>query len=389
MRTIGVVTTSRADYGIYVPVLKAINARRGLRFHLYVTGSHLSKAAGMTVRLIERDGFKIAGRVAVKGGDQPSDIAAAMAAIISGFSGIYKKDKPDILLTLGDRFDMHASALAAVPFNIPIAHIHGGELTRGSFDEYFRHSLTKLSHLHFASTKIYARRLMQMGEEPWRIVISGAPALDNILHRPLMTRVQLAKKFGVDFSKPVLLITFHPVTLEYQRTARYIADLLRTLGSFKDYHIVFTAPNTDTYSGVILKAIKQFVAKHANAFYVPNFGAMGYLSMMRYAAAMAGNSSSGIIEAASFQLPVINIGTRQIGRVRTKNVIDAGYRPAEIAQGIRKGLSASFRASLKGLKNPYGDGKAACRIADALARVDMKRLKVKKFRDLKGLWNTD
>jgi UDP-hydrolysing UDP-N-acetyl-D-glucosamine 2-epimerase len=380
MRQIGVVTTSRADYGLLLPVLKRIRASRELELRLFVSGTHLSGRHGMTVREIEADGFAIAARVPLPlGGNTPEAVAKAMGRATSAFAGVYERLRPDILLILGDRFEMHAAASAAVPFGIPLAHIHGGEITLGAMDDQFRHSLTKLSHLHFAATKEYAGRIIGMGEEPWRVTVSGAPGLDNLRAMRPLSRRQLECRYGIDLSMPSILVTFHPVTLEQDNTEIYIDRLLEALGRLGGCCFVFTAPNADPGASVIRKRILRFVGSSERAFLVENFGTHGYLSMMSRAAAMAGNSSSGILEAASFRLPVVNIGTRQEGRTRGRNVIDTGYGARQIGAAIGRALSKEFRASLRGLKNPYGDGFAAERIVSLLAGVDLERLIPKRF----------
>lgn len=381
MRTIGIVTTSRADYGIYLPVLKAIKAKTGLRAELYVTGSHFDKTLGYSMRSIEKDGFDIALRLPVNGNSTPQGITERMAGITAGFGKFFCKHKPDLLLVLGDRYDMHAAALAAVPFAIPLVHLHGGELTYGAFDEYFRHSLTKLSHLHFTSTRVYAKRICQMGEENWRVIVSGAPGLDNVRCLSLLSKERLKDCFGVDFEKPVILVTFHPATLEYLKTPQHIKALVKALGARTDCQIVFSAPNNDTYGHLILQEIKKFIRRHKNAMLVENFGTQAYMSMLKYAAVMVGNSSSGIIEAASFQLPVVNIGARQDGRVKPKNVIDCGYEEPDISRAMTKALSLAFKKQLKGMVNPYGTGQAAKLIVKTLVSLKIERLIPKTFID--------
>ena len=276
---------------------------------------------------------------------------------------------------------MHAAAVAAIPFQIPIAHIHGGETTLGSFDEYFRHSLTKMSHLHFAATAVYADRIKQMGEESWRVHICGAPGLDNIFRIPRYSKADLEKKFKVELSNPVILITFHPVSMEYKKTDLYISNLLESLPDYKNYSIIFTHSNADTNNETITRRIQSFIHRRPNSFMVDNFGVRGYLSLMAYAAVMIGNSSSGLIEAASFKLPVVNIGTRQDGRIRNKNVIDVGYDVKDIQRGIHQALSRRFRRSLQRMRNVYGDGQASHRIVSILAGIDLKKLVPKYFVD--------
>jgi UDP-hydrolysing UDP-N-acetyl-D-glucosamine 2-epimerase len=382
MRKVGVVTTSRADYGLYFPILKRMIKNQSLELLLFVTGMHLCDKYGHTVNEIEQDGFSIAAKVDMLGADSPLDVAKSMGRGTMGFADVYNDTRPDILLVLGDRFEMHCAAVAAIPFGIPIAHIHGGECTYGAFDEYFRHSLTKMSHLHFASTEAYAQRIRQMGEEPWRVIVSGAPAIDNVLSLRTYTKDELEDKYEINLSKPVLLTTFHPVSSEYGKEEEYIQNLLAALEEFQGYSIVFTSANADPNNHVIADRIRAFMDAHGNSYMVDNFGRAGYLSMMKVSKAMVGNSSSGIIEAASFHLPVVNIGTRQDGRIRTRNVIDVGYSSDEIKKGIRKAVSDAFHASLADLNNPYGDGKASERIVSMLETVDLKKLNIKRFCDL-------
>jgi UDP-hydrolysing UDP-N-acetyl-D-glucosamine 2-epimerase len=381
-----VVTVARSDYGIYLPILKKIQIDPELDLHILAGGMHLSPEFGMTVEAIEADGFAVEERIEMLlSSDSPEGIAKSMGLGLIGFSQAYAHKRPDILLTLGDRFEMHSAALAALPFNIPVAHIHGGEVTQGAIDDALRHSLTKLSHLHFVATDEYARRVIQLGEDSARVVVTGAPALDNLRSIELLDRSEVEERCGLHFSVPPLLITFHPVTLEFEHTEDYIDQLLNALVSW-DVPMVFTQPNADTRGRVIAEKIAGFAATHANAQVVDNLGTQGYFSLMAIAAAMVGNSSSGIIESPSFKLPVVNIGTRQEGRIRAVNVIDVGYAKDEIERGIAQALSVKFRASLVQLVNPYGDELASEKIVDHLKCVALgDQLLRKKFRDIEGL----
>jgi UDP-hydrolysing UDP-N-acetyl-D-glucosamine 2-epimerase len=382
MKTVGVVTVARSDYGIYQPVLRALQAHPALEPHLLVSGMHLSPEFGLTVQEVEADEFPIRERVEMLlSSDSPEGIAKAIGLGTIGFAQAYGRGRPDLLLVLGDRFEMYAATLAALPFRIPVAHLHGGELTQGATDDALRHSITKLSHLHFVATEEYARRVRQMGEEAWRVLVSGAPGLDGI-EAAACPPEELASRFGLDVSRPPLLVTYHPVSLEHERTAGQVKQLLSALeGSGPP--MVFTAPNADVAGRTVAGMIRDFVAEHAQARFVPNLGRRGYFGLMRCAAAMVGNSSSGIIEAASFRLPVVNVGTRQQGRVRGANVIDVGYEAEAIAGAIARAVSPEFRATLAGLQNPYGDGRAGERIASRLAEVPLDaRLVVKRFCDM-------
>ena len=384
MRMIGVVTVARSDYGIYLPLLRKIQADPDLRLHLLVTGMHLSPEFGLTVEAIEADGFEIGDRVEMLlSSDTPEGIAKSMGLGTIGFAQVYARFRPDILVVLGDRFEMHAAALTALPFKIPVAHIHGGEVTQGAIDDALRHSMTKLSHLHFVSTPEYAQRVIQMGEEPWRVIVSGAPSLDNLHSIRLLTREELAARFGLHLDEtPFLLVTFHPVTLEYEQTEWQVTGLLAALEAC-GLPVVFTLPNADTSGRIIIRMIEEFVQTCASARIVDNFGIQGYFSLMSLAAAMVGNSSSGIIEAASFELPVVNIGARQHGRVRGANVIDVGYERAEIVEGIKKAVLTEFRESLRELVNPYGCGQTSDKIVERLKKVVLDdRLVTKRFCDV-------
>ena len=383
MRSVAVVTVGRSDYGIYVPVLRAIEAAPDLELLLIASGSHLSPEFGLTINAIRSDGFAIADSVEMLlSSDTPQGIAKSMGLGVIGFAQSYARLKPDLLLVLGDRFEMHSAALAALPFNIPVAHIHGGERTEGAIDESLRHSMTKLSHLHFVATEEYARRVEQLGEEPWRIIVSGAPGLDNVASTSLLDAVGLESRLNISLAQPPLLVTFHPVTLEHEQTGWHITELLAALEEFGG-PMVFTMPNADTSGRLVAQKIAEFTKRHDKVWLVDNLGVPLYFSMMKVARAMVGNSSSGIIEAASFGLPVVNIGTRQAGRVRAANVIDTGYSRQQILDALRIATSAGFRQKLTDMKNPYGTGNAAGRIVDRLRQVPIDdRLIRKPFHDL-------
>lgn len=383
IKTIGVVTVGRSDYGIYLPILKRISAEPDLRLLLYVGGMHLSPEFGSTVQVIEADGFEIAERVEMApASDRPEDIAKSMGRGTIGFAEAYTRSRPDILLVLGDRFEMHSAVVAALPLRIPVAHIHGGELSEGAIDDALRHSITKLSHLHFVSAAAHAQRVIQMGEEPWRVIISGAPALDNLNTINLLSRAQLSKDYGLSEEESFLLVTYHPVTLEHEKTGEHMTELFQALDE-TGATVVFTYPNADTGSRAIIDAIHQYKAGNSRAHVMVNLGTQAYFSMMKHAAAMVGNSSSGIIEAASFKLPVVNIGNRQKGRLRAGNVIDVGYSQQEIAASIKRAITADFRQGLADLVNPYGDGSAAEKIVARLRAVELNdRLLIKHFHEM-------
>jgi UDP-hydrolysing UDP-N-acetyl-D-glucosamine 2-epimerase len=381
MRTIGVVTVARSDYSAYLPILRKIQDDPDLFLHLVVGGMHLSKKFGNTERVIEHDGFPIGDRVEMlTASDNPEDIAKAIGLGIIGFSRSYETLRPDILVVLGDRFEMLAAVVATLPFKIPVAHIHGGESTEALIDESIRHSITKMSHLHFASAEVYASRIVQMGEAPWRVTVSGAPAIDNLLGMSLLDLEELSGEFGFDLNSPTVLVTYHPVTLEYERTEEQLDELLKALAQIS-HNIIFTYPNADTYNSLIIDMLHQFVRKRAGrAKIAANLGTKVYFSLLKHVTAMVGNSSSGIVEAPSFKLPVVNIGNRQQGRLRSGNIIDVRNTCEAILQGIRLASSDDFRKGLSNLVSPYGDGCAANRIVNKLKSAELNSsLLIKRF----------
>jgi UDP-hydrolysing UDP-N-acetyl-D-glucosamine 2-epimerase len=378
-----VVTAARSDYGIYQPILRNIQAAPDLDLRLIVTGMHLSPEFVLTVKEIEADGFKIDQHVDMLfSSGTPEGISKSVGVAVLGFAQAFAQFQPDILVVLGDRFEMLGAAVAVLPFTIPVAHIHGGESTEGSIDEPIRHSITKMSHIHFVSTEQYRNRVIQLGEEPWRVMVSGAPGLDNLRTVDWLDLAELERIIGMSLQVRPLLVTYHPVTLEYAETGRNIAELLAAI-EMADMPVVFTYPNADTYGYMIIQAIDQFVQTHERARVVDNLGTQGYFSLMKHAAAMVGNSSSGIIEAASFELPVVNVGRRQRGRVHDSNVIDTDCSRNSIVAAIHQVIKPEFFTHLKGMRNPYGDGYAAERIVDKLRTVSLnKSLILKRFHDL-------
>jgi len=371
MRRIGVVTVARSDYGIYRPLLRLIEDDPALELCLLVGGAHWSPEFGRTASEIEADGFPIAAPIEMSlSSDSPEGAAKTMGLGTIGFAQAYARLRPDLLLLLGDRMEMLAAALAAVPFNLPLAHIHGGESSEGAMDEVFRHAMTKLSHLHFVATPEYGARVVQMGEEPWRVTVSGAPGLDNLRNLPLLSRTQLTQRLGWELAEGCLLVTWHPATLQPD-VGRAQTEALLTALQRSGRPLLFTYPGADTHGRAIISRLEVFVSQHTNSKLVAHLGTQNYFSVMALADAMVGNSSSGLIEAASFQLPVVNVGERQHGRIRGANVVDCAPIADEIEDAIRKALNPGFRAGWAGLANPYGDGRAAERIRERLISVPL------------------
>ena len=381
-RTLAVVSVSRSDYGYLKPVLAEIAAASDLRLCLLVAGAHLSRDFGFTVGEIEADGWPVAERIeTLEADDSPEGIARSIGRGVAGFAAAYARHRPDLAVVLGDRFEMLAAAEAALPFTLPVAHIHGGEASEGAMDNQIRHAITKLAHLHFASAEPHARRIAQMGEEAWRIHMVGSPHLDSIRTMDFLSREDLARELGLPERGPWIVVTFHPVTLEYRETAAHVEELLAALDKAEGT-LVVTYPNADTAGRTIIERLEEFAVAYPRARLVKSLGERRYISLLRHADLMVGNSSSGIIEAPSFALPVVNVGTRQQGRLRAGNVIDVGCRREEIFRGIEAALRPEFRNRLRGIANPYGDGHAAPRIVRVLREVPLdRRLVEKKFAD--------
>lgn len=386
MRTVGVITVGRSDYGCYLPLLNTIRETGDLDLYLMVTGTHLSSEFGMTVQNIEADGFEIKERVEMLiSSDTPEAIAKSMGIGTMAFGQVFSRYKPDVLVVLGDRFEMHSAVVASIPYKVPVAHIHGGESTEGALDEGLRHSITKLSHLHFVSTEQYADRVIAMGEEPWRVTVSGAPSLDNISGISLLGSDDLQYRIGLDLSCAPMLVTLHPPTLGINNTNETIDEILCALHEMA-LPVVFTYPNADQEGRIIIDKIHHYTSQHPNSTVVTNLGTQAYFSLMNSSMAMLGNSSSGIIEAASFKLPVINVGDRQKGRLKPSNVVDVGVSKEDIISKIQWVNSDEFRDQMKDLVNPYGDGMASQRIISKIKDVPLdSRLLQKRFHDVQRI----
>jgi UDP-hydrolysing UDP-N-acetyl-D-glucosamine 2-epimerase len=387
VRRICVVTTSRADYGLLRDLMRAIDDDPDLDLLVVASGMHLAPEFGLTYREIEEDGLRIDRRIDMlqSAGDE-TDVARSIGAGIIGFADGFAELRPDIVVLLGDRFELLSPAIAAFVARIPIAHIHGGETSQGALDEGVRHSVTKLASFHFPATETYRRRIVQMGEDPGRVFAFGAPGLDGLRHLTLLTRTELEERLGFSLRSPVAIVTYHPVTLEHGSARRRVDALFSALTQV-GVRAVFTKANADDEGRLINQKIAAFCASRPSDYRLfDNLGQLVYLSCLRHVDMMVGNSSSGLIEAPSFELPVVNIGDRQLGRQRAANVIDVGATAAEIAAGIRTALSPKWRAGLAGMVNPYagqGEESVSLRIKEQLKRADLGLETLKKrFRDL-------
>lgn len=368
MRKVGIVTVGRSDYGTCRCFLRALVQSESCEAWLYVAGAHLSEISGNTVSEIEADGFKIRERVEmVAASDRPGAIAASVGVGTQRFAELFEKEVPDLLMIVGDRSELLSVVTAALPFRIPVAHLSGGEISEGATDDMVRHSLTKMSHLHFPTNKEHAKRICQLGEESSRVFPVGDPALDRLRQPSGMLRGEIEESLGIKLQEPVVVVTHHPVTQGEESEAE-VGELIAAMSAIEATWII-TFPNADRGSQGIIDRLGEFVETNGRAIFVPSLGQERYYSLLGEADAMLGNSSSGIWESASFELPVVNVGDRQKGRMRAVNVLDSEPLCGEIERQLRKALDPSFRAKLEGLKNPYGEGDASERIVQVLEEV--------------------
>lgn len=382
-RKICVVTGSRAEYGLLYWLMKEVLADEELRLQLLVTGMHLSPEFGLTFRSIEDDGFTIDGKVEMLlSSDTPVGIAKSMGLGVMGFADALSALEPDVLVVLGDRYEIFAAVQAAMVMRLPIAHIHGGEVTEGVIDEAIRHSITKMSHLHFVAAEPYGRRVIQLGEDPHRVYNVGAVALDNLRRESLIERDALEREIGIQLTEPFFLVTYHPVTLDSRGPARAAEALCAALESFPESTVIFTKANADTDGRVINRVFDEFAARHCERMRsVVSLGRVRYLSAMALADVVIGNSSSAIIEAPFLKKAAVNVGPRQSGRLKAESVIDCPDDRDAITYAIRKAISPEFKGRLPLVESLYGRGNASFRIKEVLKTVSLENLIVKAFHD--------
>lgn len=372
-RRIAVVTTSRSDYGHLYWVIRELRRDPRVKVQLIVTGMHFSKEHGSTYRRIRADGLAPVAEIRARLGDGSEEaIARSLGRMTSGLAEAFARLRPQLVVVLGDRYELLAVASVATVFRVPIAHLHGGEATEGLIDEQVRHALTKLSHLHLVAAHPYAARVRAMGEEPWRIHVVGAPGLDHLARTTLPSLANVLERLrlpGRD-PRPLLLVTYHPVTLQPAASARHARALARALGTLASRAVV-TAPNADPEYRPIIQALSTVRNTRSDVRFVADLGTPAYLSLLKHADALIGNSSSGLTEAPSFGTPVVNIGERQRGRLRGANVIDVEPTAASIRSGIERALRPSFRRRARAARNPYGGPGASARIARLLATLPL------------------
>lgn len=362
-----IITGTRAEYGLLKPLIQKVHESETSDLQLAVTGMHLSPEFGLTYQEIEKDGYPVTAKIEMLlSSDTPAGITKSMGVAMIGFADFFETHKPDMAVILGDRYEMLAAASAAMAAAVPIAHIHGGELTEGIMDEQIRHSITKMSHLHFTSTEEYRRRVIQLGEQPQMVYNVGAPGIENIKKIKLLDKQSLEKELGFSFSDVTVLVTYHPVSLENMSTEVQFQNILDVLDEHKEISVIFTKANSDINGRIINQMIDEFVSRNRDrcAGYV-SLGQLKYLSTLQFCRAVLGNSSSGIIEVPSFGIPTVNIGDRQRRRLHAKSVIDCGNEKEQVEAALVKALSAEFLSGIAGEKNPY-EGKQT---ADKIYRI--------------------
>jgi len=379
-----VVTGSRAEYGLLYWLLKEIQATPEFDLQIAATGMHLSPEFGSTYQEIENDGFIINEKVEMLlSSDTPSAISKSTGLGMIGFADAFNDLNPDLLIVLGDRYEIFAATTVAMFAKIPIAHIHGGETTQGAFDEAIRHSITKMSWWHFVATEEYKNRVIQLGESPSRVYNVGGLGVDSIQKSNLLSKKELTNKMGIKFSKKNLLITYHSVTLEDGTSQKYFESLLNALNELKDAYLIFTLPNSDSDGRVIKRMIKDFIANNGErSISFTSMGSLNYLSTLQFVDGVVGNSSSGLAEAPTFKIGTINIGDRQDGRIKAESVIDCNPDQKSITTAIKKLYSNRFQNKLKTVSNPYGKGKATEKIMKILKKTKIPDELKKEFYDL-------
>lgn len=386
MKKICVITGTRADYGLLRPLIKRIKHDKELKLQLVATGMHLSPEFGLTYKEIEDDGFEIDEKIEMLlSSDTPVGVSKSMGLSMIGFADTFNRLKPDMIIVLGDRYEIFSAVSSALPFRILVAHIHGGETTEGAIDESMRHSISKMSYLHFTSTEIYRKRVIQLGENPSRVFNVGAIGIESINELELLSKSELEKHINFKFGEQTASVTFHPVTLESGTSEDQFKELLNTLDKFKDLKIIFTKSNSDTDGRVVNKMIDDYVNNNIDkAIAFTSMGQLKYLSSLQYVDLVIGNSSSGIIEVPSFEIPTVNIGDRQKGRIQAETVINCRPLEDEIYASIETGLSDEFKEKIKDIKNPYGEGNVSKSIIKILKEYFLlkdKNIK-KKFYDI-------
>jgi GDP/UDP-N,N'-diacetylbacillosamine 2-epimerase (hydrolysing) len=384
-RKICVITGTRAEYGLLRWVMQGIKDDPELELQIIATGMHLSLEFGLTYREIEQDGFHIDRKIEMlTSSDTSIGIAKSMGLGLIGFADAVSELQPDLIVVLGDRFEIFSAVAAALVARIPVAHLHGGENTEGAFDEALRHSITKMSHLHFVAAQEYRRRVIQLGEQPEHVFLVGGLGIDSIRRLPLLGRAELQTSLGFSLGRKNLLITFHPVTLETATAEAQMAELLAALSELGDTQLIFTLPNADTDGRAMIKMVEQFVARHPNARAYASLGQLRYLSCISHVDGVVGNSSSGLTEVPSFRKGTINIGDRQRGRLQAASIINCKPTRQSIDAALGRLYSDEFQLSLRQVNNPYGEGGASEKVVETIKHYPLEAIVKKPFYDLPG-----
>ncbi len=386
MRKICVVTGTRAEYGLLYWLMKEIDVDKDLELQIVVTGMHLSEEFGNTYQQIEKDGFTIDKKVDISlTSDTELLISKSMGLGMIGFSDAFNLLKPDLIVVLGDRFEIFSAVSVAMIMRIPIAHLHGGEATEGLIDEPIRHSITKMSHLHFTATNEYKNRVIQLGEQPDRVFNVGGLGIDNINKLKLLNKDDFEKAIGFNLGEKNILVTFHPVTLEASTSRVQFQELLNSISELKDTKIIFTKANSDTDGRIINSMIDDYVAKHDNTIAFVSMGQLNYLSALQFVDAVVGNSSSGLAEVPTFKIGTIDIGDRQRGRIKADSVISCIPNKDSISTAFKELYSKQFQSNVGKVENPYGKGGASKRIIRIIKDISLNGIFKKYFYDLKGV----
>lgn len=383
MKKICVVTATRAEYGLLKTLIRRLKKNNNYEIKIVVTGAHLSPEYGLTYKEIEEDGNNIDKKIEMLlSADTSSAISKSMGLALIGFADYFEENEIDALIILGDRYESLAVAIAAMNKRIPIIHLYGGETTEGAVDESIRHAITKLSYLHFTSTEEYRQRVIQLGENPSRVFNVGALGVENVKNEKLLTKKELEESLKIDLSKDYIVATFHPVTLENNSAERQMKELMEACIFFKDINFIFTKSNADSNSRIINKMIDEYSMKYKNIFAFTSLGMKRYLSAIKYACMVIGNSSSGLVEVPSFKIPTINIGDRQKGRIKADSIIDCIPQKEKIIDAIKLGMNNKER--FKNIDNPYGNGDTSNKIVNILDVELFKDIELKKiFYDIK------
>ena len=377
------VTGSRADYGLIKGLMTSLKNEKGFELQLLVTGTHLSDSFGLTVQEIEKDGFIINRRIyCLSDADTSNDVSKAIGVAVSEFGAAISEIEPDLFVVLGDRFEIFSAVTAALVARVPVAHIHGGEVTHGSIDDSFRHAITKMSQFHFVATEEFRNRVIQLGENPENVYLVGGLGVDNVNELELLDKNELEESLGIKFAGKNLLVTFHPATLDVLKPGEQLSNLLAAISTLKETRVIFTSPNADEGGLFFTQKIKEYVANNREAVYIESLGQLNYFSCASVVDGIIGNSSSGLLEIPSLKKGTINLGNRQDGRPKASSVIDADMTVAGILEAIEMLYSEDFKKILLNSKNPYGDGGARQRIISAIRDISTKKVTPKKFYDL-------